>query len=165
MHIVDEYMKSRYFAAMKGNYSKKYLSVPLWDKSVTNNIYIYIYIGHQSNAVFITHSMQEWVKKKRSQCFDKGLSRIMIMIVFTEIMIFCMFKWREQFTHSPRPATRHRPDSDSDRSNVGPKSGRQHRWWANAGPTPAAARAGGATASEIDDPGLWVSAINPHTNH
>ena len=48
MHIVGEYMKSRYFAAMKGNYSKKYLSVPLWDKSVTNN-----------NVVFITHSMQD----------------------------------------------------------------------------------------------------------
>ena len=41
MHIVDEYMKSRYFVAMKGNYSKKYLSVPLWDKSVTSSIYIY----------------------------------------------------------------------------------------------------------------------------
>ena len=59
MHIVDEYMKIRYFAAMKGNYSKKYLSVPLWDKSVTNNIYIFFF--HQSNAVFITHSMQDWV--------------------------------------------------------------------------------------------------------
>ena len=43
MHIVDEYMKSRYFVAMKGNYSKKYLSVPLWDKSVTSSIYIYIF--------------------------------------------------------------------------------------------------------------------------
>ena len=41
MHIVDEYMKSWYFAAIKGNYSKKYLSVPLWDKSVTNNICIF----------------------------------------------------------------------------------------------------------------------------
>ena len=39
MHIVDEYMKSRYLASMKGNYSKKYLSVTLWDKSVTNNIF------------------------------------------------------------------------------------------------------------------------------
>ena len=39
-HIVDEYMKIRYFAAMKGNYSKKYLSVPLWDKSVTNDIFL-----------------------------------------------------------------------------------------------------------------------------
>ena len=66
------------------------------------------------------------------------------------------FKWREQFTHGPRPATRHRPDSDAGRSNVGPTSGRQ---------SPSAARAGGATASEIGDPGPLVSAINPHTNH
>ena len=40
MHIVDEYMKNRYFAAMKGYYSKKYLSVPLWDKSVTNIFFL-----------------------------------------------------------------------------------------------------------------------------
>ena len=41
MHIVDEYMKKpRYFAAMKGYYSKKYLSVPLWDKSVTNIFFL-----------------------------------------------------------------------------------------------------------------------------
>ena len=55
MHIVDEYMKNRYFAAIKGYYSKKYLSVPLWDKSVTHSIFF----CHQSNAVFITHSMQD----------------------------------------------------------------------------------------------------------
>ena len=38
MHIVDEYMTIRYCAAMKRNYFKIYLSVPLLDKSVTNNI-------------------------------------------------------------------------------------------------------------------------------
>ena len=59
MRIVDEYMKSRYFAAMKGNYSKKYLSAPLCDKSVTNNIFGFFF--HQRNVVFITHSMQDWV--------------------------------------------------------------------------------------------------------
>ena len=37
MHIVDKYMKNRYFAAVKGYCSKKYLSVPLWDTSVTNS--------------------------------------------------------------------------------------------------------------------------------
>ena len=47
MHIVDEYMKSRYFVAMKGNYSKKYLSVPLWDKSVTSSIYIFFWPPEQ----------------------------------------------------------------------------------------------------------------------
>ena len=60
----------------------------------------------------------------------------MIMIVFTEILIFCMFEWREQFTYSPRPATRHRPGRDAGRSNAGPTSVQQHRWQANAGPTP-----------------------------
>ena len=70
--------------------------------------------------------------KQISQCFDKGLSRviIMIMIVFTEILIFCMFEWREKFTYSPRPATRHRPGSDAGRPNAGPTSGQQHRWQA-----------------------------------
>ena len=37
MHIVDKYMKNRYFAAVKGYCSKKYLSVPLCDTSVTNS--------------------------------------------------------------------------------------------------------------------------------
>ena len=63
-----------------------------------------------------------------------------------------MFEWREQFTYSPRQATRHRPGRDAGRSNAGPTSVQQHRWQANAGPTPAAARAGGVTASEIGDP-------------
>ena len=70
MHIVDEYMKSRYFVAMKGNYSKKYLSVPLWDKSVTSSIYIFF--GYQSNAVFITHSVQDLSLKTRKSELWQG---------------------------------------------------------------------------------------------
>ena len=85
---------------------------------------------------------------------------ITITIVFTEIMIFCMFKWREQFTHSPRPATRHRPDSDAGQSNVGPTSGRQHRWWANAGPTPAMHRPGGSCHSQWNRRPRTVSECN-----
>ena len=157
---------------MKGYYNKKYLSVPLWDTSVTNywgmaySIWLLFFLPPEQCCVHNALNARLSLKES-SQCFDKGLSRIiiMIMLVLTEILIFCMFEWREQFTHSPRPATRHRPDSDTGRSNVGPTLGRQHRWQANAGPTPAAARAGGATASEIGDPGPWVNAINPHTNH
>ena len=157
---------------MKGYCSKKYLSVPLWDTSVTNSwgmayiIWLLFFLPLEQCCVH--NALNAGLSLKQiSQSFDKGLSRIIIMviIVFTEILIFCMFEWREQLTHSPRHATRHRPGSDAGRSNVGPTSGRQHRWQANAGPTPAAARAGGATASEIDYPGPWVSAINPHTNH
>ena len=68
-----------------------------------------------------------------------------------------MFKWREQLTHSPGPATRHHLDSNAGRPNIGPISG-LHGWQANARPTPATVRAGAATASEIWDHfrlGLW----------
>ena len=47
MHIVDEYMEIRYFAAVKGNYSKRYLSVPLWDESATNNIFVFFFPPEQ----------------------------------------------------------------------------------------------------------------------
>ena len=153
MHIVDKYMKT---------------GICSNERVLQQEILISPSVGYECNY-FLRNGIQYMVAlflppeqccvhnalnaglslKQGSQCLDKGLSWIiiMIMIVFTEILIFCMFEWREQFTHSPRPATHHRPDSDAGRSNVGPTSGRQHRWQANAGLTPDAARAGGATAS------------------
>ena len=59
MHIVDGYMKSRYFAAMKGNYSKKYLSVPLWGKSVTNNIFVAQFVDWSMDFLVL----DKWVSK------------------------------------------------------------------------------------------------------
>ena len=67
MRIVDEYMKSRYFAAMKGNYSNKYLSVPLWDKSVTNNIFVF----------FVTRAMLcSWRTQCRTEFKNKEVSAL-----------------------------------------------------------------------------------------
>ena len=68
MHIVDEYMKIGHFAAMKGNYSKKYLSVPLWDKSVTNNIYFFAVCNIK------TYNLQAWSADTGAVvCLPKGL--------------------------------------------------------------------------------------------